>query len=438
MVIANTQRVDRGANTDDECTSGRTQVASSETSWRAVLAYGLGWTTAARAAGAIGSVAKYLVFARLLRPLDFGIFGAASLSGFLLVRLTDPNFDRALVPQEDEIEPYLDTVWSTTLAQGALVALTLFLMARPLSVFFQIQDSYRVFWATAPVFVLMAAKSPSSTGQIYRSLNFRISFVIGVAEEIAGFVAGLAAILWFHDWRGLVVATYAGHLARAVFTYWYFPYRPRLKFEFARAKKMFAYGRWVTLRGLAQVAAGNLDRVAVGHLLGGVALGEYQMAFRLGEMPATEVANSIGMVSFSMVSRPGYARASKHLFFLSVGATALVGILYGLLMMKWGTAIIVVTVGEKWLGSVPALRWLCFCGLAQGLLSIGTSFLDGLGVPDSSFRLALSSALILAALIYPLTALFGAVGAAAAVLASVSLPVPLMLKLYYDAKRVRE
>jgi len=324
------------------------------------------------------------------------------------------------------------------LAQGTLVALTLFLMARPLSIFFQIQDSYRVFWTAAPVFLLMAAKSPFSTGQIYRSLDFRISFVIGVAEEIASFVAGLAGILWFHDWRGLIVAIYAGHLARAVSTYWYFPYRPRLKFEFSRAKKMFAYGRWVTLRGLAQVAAGNLDRVAVGHLLGGIALGEYQMAFRLGEMPATEVANSIGMVSFSIVSRPGYTHARKHLFFLAVSTTTLLGILYGLLMMKWGATMIVLTVGEKWLGSVPALRWLCFCGLAQGLLTIGTSFLDGLGVPDSSFRVALISALILAALIYPLTATFGAVGAASAVFASVLIPIPIMLKLYCDATRVRE
>ena len=437
-MVANPERVYLRANTEDGF-SGRSQgAANSKTSWRTVLVHGLSWTIAARAAGAIGSVTKYLVFARLLKPLDFGIVGAANLSGLLLVALTDPNFDRALVPQEDEVQPYLDTVWSTMLAQGTLVALTLFLMARPLSVFFQIQDSYRVFWAAALGFLLMAVKSPSSTGQIYRNLDFRISFVMVVAEELAGFVAGLAGILWWRDWRGLIVATYAGHLARAVLTYWYFPYRPRLQFEFARAKKMFAYGRWVTLRGLAQVAARNLDRVAVGHLLGGIALGEYQMAFRLGEMPATEVANSVGMVSFSIVSRPGYARARKHLFLLATGTIALGGILYALLMMKWGTALIVVTVGEKWLGSVPPLRWLCFCGLAQGLLSIGTSFLDGLGVPDSSFRLALISTLILAALIYPLTALYGAVGAAAAVLASVSVPVPLMFKLYWDATRVRE
>jgi O-antigen/teichoic acid export membrane protein len=184
---------------------------------------------------------------------------------------------------------------------------------------------------------------------------------------------------------------------------------------------------------MAEFAAQRLDSLAVGHLVGAKALGEYQMAFRLGEMPATEVANSARIISFSMVSRPRFASHRERLFAFFMGIVALVGIAYVLFIAKWGSWLIVTAVGAKWLGSVRPLKWLCLYGLGRGLMSIGTGFLDGLGVPDSSFRVTLFGAVVLAVLVYPLTLWFGTVGAAAAVVTSVAVALPLMLKMYWDA-----
>ena len=84
----------------------------------------LGWVGAARTVTAVGGVLRYIVFARLLRPFDFGVFGAASVAGSLLFALTDLNLAAALVPQIHQVDEYLDTIWTTAVARGVLASLT--------------------------------------------------------------------------------------------------------------------------------------------------------------------------------------------------------------------------------------------------------------------------------------------------------------------------
>jgi lipopolysaccharide exporter len=211
-----------------------------------------------------------------------------------------------------------------------------------------------------------------------------------------------------------------------------------LRFDPARARRMFAYGRWITVRAITEFAARNLDNLAVGYLLGPRALGEYQMAFRIGEFPPAELANGLSMVSFPIVARLQAKPAARdRLFVLMGGVVALFGIAYAGLILRYGPALVAAAVGAQWLGALAPLRLLCVYGIFAGIASIGTGFLDGLGVPASSFQLTLISAALLALLVYPLSAVLGAPGAALAMVISAAAPLPWMLKLYARANEAR-
>jgi O-antigen/teichoic acid export membrane protein len=397
---------------------------------RPLILRSLSWTAAARGVAAVGVVVRYVIFARLLSPFDFGVVGAANLAYSVLSALTNPYFDSALVAQHDEIVPYLDTVWLTMLIQALIIWIGLFACALPLSTFFHIPGAYRAFWAIGAVALLTAVRSPASGSQIYRKMDFRISFVLTLAEQLGGFACGLAGIAFFGDWRGLMIAMYGDTIARTAFTYWYFPYWPRFQFDVARFRKMFSYGKWLTVRKVVDYLSHNLDNLVVGHLLGARVLGEYQMAFRLGQMPATEIGNVAALVAFPLVSRIGNERSQRWRFYLWIsGALASVGIFYALFLLRFGTPLVTATVGIKWLGAVPAINLLCWYGVGQGLLIVGTHFLDGLGKPGASFSASLLGIATLSVLIYPLTLRYGAVGAAFAAITSVFLPVPMIFRL---------
>jgi lipopolysaccharide exporter len=394
----------------------------------------LGWVGAGRAVAAAGTLARYAVFARLLSPYQFGVFGAAMFVLDLLTAAMDPSFDNALVQRKEEVAPFLDTYWVTSVVRGILTVVILVCAAAPLGAFFRQEQAYRVFWAVAPLALLRAMQSPAQVA-LYRRLEFHVSFIMISVELIISFAVGIVAILVWRDWRGLVAAATAGQAARTALTYWYFPYRPRMRFNLQRARQLLSFGGWVSATRLLRFLSQQLDNLTVAHLLGPRSLGDYQMAFRLGELPAREFAQSVSLVSFAMVPRMDDRASRNRLFVITTAAITTVGLVYAAVMFQWGGPLVKLALGKQWMGALPPLKLLCVYGLFQGVLILARSFLDGLGAPSSSFSVTSIRAAVLAITIYPATAWYGAVGAAGAGLFSVMVPLPLTWMLFRRATR---
>ena len=171
----------------------------------------------------------------------------------------------------------------------------------------------------------------------------------------------------------------------------------------------------------------------VGHFLGAQALGEYQFAFRAGELSTFEVAYATGLVLFPMIRHLDRRSIGR----LLMGANTLVlaaGIIYAGAIWVWGAQIISLTVGAKWLGALAPLRVLCLFGISGGLLAVGTQSLDGLNAPESSFRVNLLAVTTLMILVVPLTLAWGVIGTALAVVASATVPLPWMFRLEREVR----
>jgi lipopolysaccharide exporter len=387
---------------------------------------GLSWTAAARGLTSVGTAARYIVFVRLLKPFDFGVIGSATLVCSALLASTDPVMGQALIQQSDEIEPYLDTLFTTYVVRSLIIGALLVVCSRPLGEFFHLGDAYTVFWAIAPLPILRAIQSPRLIS-LYRRFDFHLVTILNVAEVVASLVLGLIAVLYWRDWRGLVCSVLAGAAVRDIATYWLFPYWPRLRFSMRRAKTMLSFGLWFSFGTLCDFVAKQLDNLVVGHLLGPGALGNYQMAFRAGEMPVVEFTTSAFVVTFPMVARlRDDRRARARLFWSVTGVVAAIGAAYVAFIFAVGPQVVLRLFGPAWVHAVNPLKVLCIYGLLQGFLVIGRSFLSGLGKPDQYVIPAAVRAGILAIAIYPLTAMHGPTGAAAAGVLSIMLALPVM------------
>jgi O-antigen/teichoic acid export membrane protein len=387
---------------------------------------GLSWTAAARGLTSIGAALRYVVFIRLLKPFDFGVIASATLVCATLSAATEPRMGQALIQQEDRIDPYLDTLFTTYLVRSLILGAILVVFSRPLGAFFHLGDAYTVFWAFVPVPILQAIQSPRLIS-LYRRLDFHFVTILNLSEVAASFIFGLMAVLYWRDWRGLVFSVLIGALVRDVLTYWLFPHWPRLGFSMARAKTMLSFGLWFSLGTLFELIAKQLDNLTVGHLLGPGALGTYQMAFRAGEMPVAEFTLSASLVTFPMVARLRGDRHARVRLFWSISAVvAAAGLGYAAIIFKFGPQIVRRLFGPAWMHAVPPLRVLAIYGLLQGFLVVGRSFLTGLGKPERYVIMAATRAVVLAIAIYPLTALHGPTGAAAAGVLSILVALPVM------------
>jgi O-antigen/teichoic acid export membrane protein len=387
---------------------------------------GLSWTAGARLLTAIGTALRYVVFVRLLKPFDFGVFAAATLVCGALSTGTNPVMGLALVQQEDSIEPYLDTLFTTQFVRGLIIGTILILFSRRLGAFFYLGDAYTVFWAIVPLPILQSLQSPRMLS-LYRKLDFHFVTILNVSEVAASFIFGLIAVLYWRDWRGLVFSMLAGAAVRDILTYWLFPYWPRLRFSIARAKTLLPFGLWFGLGTFCEFISKQLDNLTVGHLLGPEALGTYQMAFRAGEMPIAEFTMSASVVTFPMVARLRRdPRARARLFWSLIAVVAVAGLAYVAIIFAFGPRLVLRLFGPAWAHAVNPLRVLCIYGLLQGFLVVGRSFLNGLGQPERYVIVAAARAAVLAVAIYPLTASHGPTGAAAAGVLSILVALPAM------------
>jgi lipopolysaccharide exporter len=389
---------------------------------------GLSWTAAARGLTSIGTAARYVVFVRLLKPFDFGVIASATLICFALLAATDPVMGQALIQQEDEIDPYLDTLFTSYFLRSLIIGMILVVFARPLGDFFHLGDAYTVFWAMA-LLPILRVQSPRLIS-LYRRLDFHLVTIMNVSEVAASFIFGLVAVLYWRDWRGLAFSLLAGAAVRNILTYWLFPYWPRLRFSMSHAKILLSFGLWFSFGTLCDFVSKQLDNLVVGRVLGPGALGNYQMAFRAGEMPVAEFTTSAFVVTFPMVARLRDDRHARSRLFWSVtGVVAAVGVAYAAFIFALGDKVVLRLFGPAWVHAVNPLKVLCIYGLLQGFLVIGRSFLSGLGKPEQYVIPAAARALVLAIAIYPLTALHGPTGAAAAGVLSIVVALPIMTYL---------
>ncbi len=387
---------------------------------------GLSWTAAARGLASVGATLRYVAFVRLLKPFDFGVMASATLVCTALSVATDPRMGQALIQQEDRIDPYLDTLFTIYLVRSLVIGLVLVVFSGPLGKFFHLGDSYTVFWAVVPLPILQAIQSPRIVA-LYRRLDFQFVTILNVAEVAASLVFGLMAVLYWRDWRGLVFSMAVGALVRAIMTYWLSPHWPRLRFNLARAKTMLTFGLWLSLGALCEFVSKQLDNLVIGHLLGPGALGDYQMAFRAGEMPVGEFTMAASLVTFPMVARLRKHRHERaRLFWALIGVVAIVGLSYASFIFAFGTKFVLRVFGPAWIHAVNPLKVLCIYGLLQGFLVIGRSFLTGMGKPERYVILAAARAGVLAIVIYPFAVWHGPTGAAAAGVLSILCALPIM------------
>lgn len=387
---------------------------------------GLSWTAAARGLASVGTAARYVILVRLLRPFDFGVFASAMLVCSALMAATDPVMAQALVQQREDIEPYLDTLLTTYVVRSLIIGALLIVFARPMGAFFHLGNAYTAFWAMALLPIIRAIQSPRLVS-LYRQLDFHFVTILNVGEVAATLVLGLAGVLYWRDWRGLVFSVLAGAAVRDVLTYWLFPYWPRLRFSLKRAKSMLRFGLWFSFGTLCDFVAKQLDNLVIGHLMGPGALGNYQMAFRAGEMPVLEFTTSAFVVTFPMVARlRDNRRARARLFWSVSGVVSAIGMAYTAFIFAFGGKVVLWMFGPAWAHAVNPLKVLCIYGLLQGFLMVGRSFLSGLGRPDRYVIPAAIRAAVLAIAIYPLTMSHGPTGAAVAGVISIIVALPVM------------
>lgn len=387
------------------------------------------WVFSLRITDRVFQLIRTIILARLLSPKDFGLFGIALLVLSMLETFTESGFQHALIQKKGETRIFLDTAWTIGLIRGFTIAAIVFFLAKPASVFFDAPTAEPILRVIGASIIL---HSLTNIAALYfqKELEFQKYFkyqFIGTIVDVA--VAITSALLLKSVWA-LVFGLLAGNLARCIMSYIIEPYKPKISFKISQAKDLFSFGKWVLGSNIVAFLVVQGDDFFLGKVLGATALGFYQMAFQFANLPASE----IGLLS--RVAFPTYSKLQDNLSKLKGAYLKMVRFVAFLTIPLTGGMFILapqftqIFLGEKWMLMVMALRILAISVMIKTIVATGSALYNAVGRPKFSFITILSTLMVLAAFIYPLTMLWGLTGTACAVLISYCITGP--IRFFYN------
>jgi len=393
------------------------------------------WVFALRVADRLFRLARTIVLARLLAPEDFGLFGIALLAMSALGTFSQTGFQQALIQKKKDIEPYLDTTWTVQAIRGVVLALILFGVGPYVAAFFGEP-------AAAPLLrvlgLSMLFQGFTNIGVVYfqKELEFHKQFVYQMTGTIVDFGVAVAAALLLQNAWALIFGLLARSFVQVAMSYVIHPYRPRVRFEGAKARELYKFGRWIFGSTIIVFLLTQGDGIFVGKVLGVTALGLYQMAYRISNLPATEITHVISQVSF-----PAYAKLQDNIdkirkaYLEALQLTVFISVPLAAGIFSLAPEFTRLFLGEKWMPMVPAMQILAFWGLLRALAALTGPLFQGIGKPDIGTKLQLAKLPIIAVLIYPFTIHWGILGTSLTIVISAVLINPLYL--YWAARIVK-
>ncbi|MFX0138400.1 MAG: oligosaccharide flippase family protein, partial [Candidatus Hodarchaeota archaeon] len=156
-----------------------------------------------------------------------------------------------------------------------------------------------------------------------------------------------------------------------------------------------------------------------GIVLGVTMLGFYQMAYKISNLPATEITNVVYDVTY-----PAYSKLQddipnlKEAYMKVLKITTFSSFLVGGLIFAFAFDFIKIFLGDKWYPMVIAMQVLVLWGMIRSIGHTTVSIFQAKGKPGIVTKIFAFQVILMAIFIYPLTIQYNIVGTSATIVFS--------------------
>ena len=356
------------------------------------------WRGASTFGGAALQFGVSIVLARLLTPADFGtvtlvavVVGIANMLAFLGV-------GPALVRRKTLTPDYVATAWTLSVIGGVLGCAVIALLAPLLARLVGDASTSIVFVVVSPILVLTGLRT-CSMSLLRREMRFRELMVVDLLSYGLGYclVAVATALLGWGVWA-LVAGMLSQGIIACIVAFAYERHTVKLRLARSATREILDFGGGVTASGLANYVALNADNFIIGRTLGTGAVGLYNRAYMLMNLPVT-----YGALVLSQVLLPAFSRAQDDRERVSRGYLASLYLVFTvatpMLMFVLVAApyLIRTLFGPQWEASIAPLQVFAIFGAFRAAYHLGTAVAQALGKPWREFLRQLLYAVVVVA-----------------------------------------
>jgi len=342
----------------------------------------------------------YLLLARILSPRPFGLVALATAYVDFLQLFRNQGVTAAIVQREDLRDEHLDSAFWGGIGFGAAMAIAGIVSAPSFAHLADQPELAPIVRWLSLAFILGALASVQEA-VLRRNLQFRALAVRAFIGQVVAGLAGVGAALTGWGVWSLVAMLLVDQVVGAVLLWRASPWRPRLRYVWARHRELLGFG--VSMLGVELIRFGRdrADNLLIGFALGATALGYYSVAWKIVNGISGLVMGSVGAVAWSTFSR--LQREPRRLARAIVETAGMVGLVtWPVFLGAAATAPVLVEaiLGPSWAPGAPVLAALALAAVVRSVAGLQLTAMTAVGAIRRRIVIeALMAGVILAAIV---------------------------------------
>ena len=242
------------------------------------------------------------ILAHFIPPKDFGLYSAANIVIGMVALFAQIGIGPTIIQRKELTDKFLSTAFTVSFFFG-IIGYALTFLVSPLVASFFNQPELTELLRIASVIIIISAYATIATALLQKALLFRKLAIINIVSYVIGYglIGSSLAILQKGAWA-IVWASIATNFISALMLLINTKKVPRIVFSKPDLKELLTFSAGVTIAQIFNNIAYYIDNTIVGHFIGTVALGIYQMAFQIMDLPRRFLGTAIDNVFFAAIS----------------------------------------------------------------------------------------------------------------------------------------
>lgn len=371
------------------------------------------------------SMITFVAYARLLSPAELGV-GTVIIA---IVELIGLVYSSVLEDPLVRLERLEDKHISTAFWAAVLVSLVSIAVISGAAMLYTPDPVLQWMMAVASVKILFTMMARVYVAQMRRSGNFKMLASRTLLGKVAGGVGGVAVALGGLGAWAVIAQALIMEFVSIVVLMRADPRRIAFYIDGPFLRELLKAGAPVAINSLSSQTLQRGVNVVLGMTAGANAVGMFNMAMRIIELPRTAIYN--GLLSYAL---PVFARRSAEplrLLGIIGDSTAVSGFLLTPLFIGIALTandLILLIFGATWAEAIPLLQVLACTAAIGNSAMYATTALVAVNRSHLTIKAEVATTVLALALVYGLGNLYGGMAAALALLARMLVITPLQIR----------
>lgn len=296
------------------------------------------------------------ILARLLSPNDFGIVAILSVFTTFFVFLADMGLGTGIIQNKDLLKKDINHIFICTIYLGFVLAILFALLSFPIASFYK-RPVLISLGCLLSISLLFNTMNMIPNALLMREKQFGIIGVRTITISIiSNLITIVMAVLGFR-YYALVAQSVISSILIFVWNCKSVKLKFHFKFEFNSVKKILGFSMYQFSFNFINYFARNLDNLLTGKIMGEVALGFYDKAYRLMMYPIQCLTYAINPMLHPILSE---YQNDKHVIYIKyikiLKVLSLVAVFISIYCYFTSEELITIMFGKQWEKAIPCFR----------------------------------------------------------------------------------